>query len=391
MKKRLLLWLLIACYLTGFSQKKTGFDPGNFSVNGYLQYMENIWLVPDSKKWETMGSLKNRLDFRWYKGAFSVHVGGRTFLNYGGMVYDFYPYLADNAAKDYGLIDATFKWVSDSSWYLITNIDRANLNFTWKNLEAVAGRQRINWGMNMIWNPNDIFNTFNYFDFDYTERPGCDAIKLQYYTGNTSSLQVAWKTDSDKKPTVAGMYKFNRWKYDIQFLGGYMTNNIVLGGGWSGQIKNAGFTGELTWFHPTGVKSDPGPKSSLVLSTGANYTFTNSLFLHGSLIYNSDGTTGNASWGDALLGGRNISAKSLTPSKMELFGEAAYQITPLIRADLAGIVNPFDGSAFAGPSLDLSLTDNISLFLIGQLFFGKKGTEYGDYGQMLYGRLKWNF
>jgi hypothetical protein len=76
---------------------------------------------------------------------------------------------------------------------------------------------------------------------------------------------------------------------------------------------------------------------------------------------------------------------------MEIFGEVAYPVTPLIRGTLAGIINPYDGSAFAGPSLDISLTDNIGLLLMGQLFFGKEMTEYGGYGQILYGRLKWNF
>ena len=390
--KRIIFFFLLMLFVTnGFSQKKVKVDFGTFTARGHLQYLENIWLVPDSKQWQTMGVINNRLDFEWYKGGFSAHVGGRNTLNFGQMVYTYYPYLGEAAAIDYGLMDLTFDWASDSSYYFVTNIDRANVNYTWKNLEVIAGRQRINWGINMVWNPNDIFNTFNYFDFDYVERPGCDALSVQYYTGMTSSVQLAWKVDSDNKSTIAGMYKFNKWNYDIQVMGGKMRDDIVLGGGWSGQIKGAGFTGEFTYFHPYGGLSDPEPKSSIVGSVGANYTFPNSFFLHGSLIYNSDGTTGNAYWGNVFLGGREMSAKTLTPSRMELFGEMAYQISPLIRGDVSGIINPFDGSAFIGPSIDISLTDNIGLFLIGQLFFGEHQTEYGDYGQILYGRLKWSF
>jgi hypothetical protein len=140
-----------------------------------------------------------------------------------------------------------------------------------------------------------------------------------------------------------------------------------------------------------GQKCDPEPKSSIVGSVGANYTFPGSFYLYGSLIYNSDGTTGNAYFGNVFLGGHDISAKTLTPSRMEIFGEMAYQITPLVRADISGIVNPYDGSLFAGPSFDFSLTDNIGLLVLGQLFFGRPKTEYGDYGQILYGRLKWSF
>ncbi len=388
----LILFLLLSLpVMNVLSQENRKFDPGTFSGSGYLQYMENIWLVPDSKQWQTMGNINNRLDLRWYKGAFTAHAGGRNMFNYGEMVYRYNPYLADMAAEDHGLMDLTFKWADDSSFYFITNIDRLNLNFTWKELEVTAGRQRINWGLNTIWNPNDIFNTFNYFDFDYIERPGCDAVRVQYYTGSTSSVQLAWKLNSDNKTTLAAMYRFSKWNYDFQILGGAMTDNIVVGGGWSGQIEGAGFTGEFSYFHPYGGLSDPEPDATFIFSTGANYTFPSTLYLHGSLIFNSDGTTNDAGWGNVFMFGREMNAMTLTPARMELFGEAAYQITPLIRGDVAGIVNPYDGSAFAGPSFDFSLTENISLFIIGQLFFGRKNTEYGNYGQMLYGRLKWNF
>jgi hypothetical protein len=109
------------------------------------------------------------------------------------------------------------------------------------------------------------------------------------------------------------------------------------------------------------------------------------------MIYNSRGTTGKAFTGDFVVVNRDISAKTLTPSRMEILGEIAYQITPLIRGDIAGIINPYDGSAFIGPSLDFSLNQNLDLTLVGQLFFGESQTEYGDYGQLFYGRLKWSF
>ncbi len=374
-----------------YGQEKEKPDFGNFSLKGHLQYLENVWIQPASEKWATMGSLNNRLDFEWYKGAFEANIGLRNTINYGQMVYDYYPYLAEQARQDYGFMNLSKQWVSDSSYYFNSTIDRANLSFTHKNLEVIAGRQRINWGTNLVWNPNDIFNTFNYFDFDYVERPGCDALKVQYYTGMASSAELAWKIDKDKNHTLAGMYKFNKWNYDFQFLGGYMSNDIVLGAGWSGQVKGAGFNGEATWFIPGEVPKGGNDYSVFVASAGANYTFTNSLYIHASAIYNSDGTTGNAYPGNSIIIDRDISVKTLTPSRAEIFGEAAYQITPLIRGTIAGIMNPYDGSAFIGPSLDISLTDNIGVLLIGQLFFGDKQTEYGEMGQLVYGRLKWSF
>lgn len=87
----------------------------------------------------------------------------------------------------------------------------------------------------------------------------------------------------------------------------------------------------------------------------------------------------------------NMSPKTLTRSKFDLFGEVSYPVTPLIKADVSAIFNPNDLSVFTGPSLDFSLTENLELFVMGQLFFGKSLTEFGDYGQMYYLRLKWTF
>ncbi len=150
--------------------------------------------------------------------------------------------------SDEGFMDLTWKWAEGQSYSLYSNIDRLNFDITHKNLQVTLGRQRINWGINMVWTPNDIFNTYNYFNFDYVERPGCDAVRVQYYTGMTSSAELAFKLDKNDNITMAGLYKFNHWNYDWQVLGGVMKDDIVLGLGWSGQIESAGFNGENELF-----------------------------------------------------------------------------------------------------------------------------------------------
>ena len=53
--------------------------------------------------------------------------------------------------------------------------------------------------------------------------------------------------------------------------------------------------------------------------------------------------------------------------------------------------NPDDGTFFTGAFLKFSLTNNIEFLAGGQLFFGKKGSLFGDYGKLIYLRLKWSF
>ena len=371
-----------------FSQNKNNIL--SFSLSGYLQNMETVWIQNNNGKWQTMNSINNRLDLKWYpSSSITAHIGMRNIFNYGQLVADYYPYFANMSIQDKGFLDMTRSVAKDTSYFLFTNIDRAYFEFVSGNLEVKIGKQRINWGKNLVWTPNDIFNTFNYFDFDYIERPGCDAIKVQYYTGMTSSAQLAYKIDKDKNITFAGMYNFNKWNYDFQFLGGIMENDIAIGAGWAGQIFKAGFNGEATYFRDKENFADT--TGILIASIELNYTFKNSLSINAAFLYNSVGTTGPASMGTMMAMNMQISAKNFTRAKYSTFAQISYPVTPLINTSLSGILNPNDKSTFIGPSIDISLTDNIEFLISGQIFIGDDNTEFGDYGTMLFSRLKWSF
>jgi hypothetical protein len=385
---KIILGLLLFLFIAS-ADAQEGKKPRNWTLNGHLQSLGTVWVQDWDGEWQTQTDIKNRLDFRWYPGKFFVHIGMRNNFTFGMIPTMYYPHMADLAVYDPGYFDMTRLISKDTSYFMTTNFDRFLLRYSTGNFQATVGRQRINWGINMVWNPNDIFNTFDYFDFDYVERPGCDAVHLQYYTGSTSSVEVAAKLDSEERLTLAGMYKFNKWSYDFQFLGGYMTGDYVVGAGWSGQIKGAGFNGEMSYFHSEENFSDTS--GVFISSIGFNYTFKNSLMLQFSGLYNSGGTTDPAGMGAGFFIARQISAKTFTLAKYSLFGNVSYPITPLFTCSLASMYNPSDKSIYAGPTFDFSLTSNIEFMITAQLFFGEEGTEFGDYGKLAYGRLKWSF
>jgi hypothetical protein len=183
------------------------------------------------------------------------------------------------------------------------------------------------------------------------------------------------------------MYRFSKMNTDFQFLGGWMGKDFVLGTGWSGDIKGGGFRGEISWFKP--LEKDNGSYESLVASISGDYYFQNSLYVHAAVLYNSHGTTGDA--GGRSFFSPDISAKMLSLGRYNLFGQVSYPFTPLFNASFSSIVNPCDGSFYVGPTLIYSLGNNLELMVNGQLFFGREGTEYGDYGQAIFGRVRWSF
>lgn len=381
-----LLFLMIAGKISAQEDK--------VSLTGYVKSMQTLYAPETNSMIQSDilsdNLLHNRLNFRYYATSeLTLAAEARNRFMFGEIVrlLQDYGHMLD---KDPGYFDLSKTIASSDGYVLHTMIDRLYVDYVKGDFQARIGRQRINWGINMVWNPNDIFNTFNYFDFDYEERPGTDAVKLQYYTGVASSAELVYQPgDSLQSSAFAGMYRLNKWSYDFQFLGGYINEDLVLGTGWSGNIGNAGFRGEATYFRDNKHFADT--TGQLVASVSADYMFRSSFYLHAGLLYNSAGTTGNASREGLLLLNQEMSVKTLTPAKTSLFAQASYPVTPLFNADISLIANPHDKSFFVSPTLTYSVSQNLEAMLTGQLFSGEAGTEYGNIGQLFFFRMKYSF
>ena len=381
-----LAFLFIILPLQAFVQES------KVSLNGYVKelymfYSPEIPIPGTDLDYLATNIIHNRLNFKWYTSKkFTTVIEIRNRLIFGNLVKNFPSYMA-TIDVDNGLLDLSWISAQSTSWFVHSMIDRAYLDYSSGKWQVRLGRQRVNWGVNLVWNPNDIFNTFSYFDFDYEERPGTDAIRVQYYTGTTSSAELVYKPGrNNARNAFAGMYRFARWDYDFQFIGGQAGNDWIVGGGWAGDIRGAGFRGELTHFEP---RNDLSTRAT-VASVSADYTFSNSWYIHTSFLYSSNGKTGKAG-GMNVLFNPDMSAKQLSFARYSLFGQVSKPITPLFSGSFSGIVNPSDGSFYVGPAFTYSLLNNLELMLTSQLFFGDSGTEFGDIGQIAFGRLKWSF
>ena len=388
MRKLFTCWAIMYLLNAGLlhAQEKTA---NRLTANGYLKFLQTIFYQEFNKQWLTDNLVHNRLNFAYYPGDhFHAAVELRNRIFYGQFVESI-PGYSDLIDTNTGYFDLSAILFQGDSYFFHTAIDRAYFDLIFGKLQIRTGRQRINWSQNLIWNPNDIFNAYSYFDFDYEERPGTDAIKVQYYTGLTSNAEFVYEVADDlKKMAFAGMYRFNKFGYDFQFLGGYVKDDWVAGTGWSGHIGGAAFRGEASYFHAN--DSAVPVRDQFVASISGDYTFKNSFYIHAGMIYNSDGSRGKAPFSEYIFFS-NLSAKNLTPAVTEVLGQVSYPFTPLINGSLAGLINPQDGSYFFGPSFSISLQDNLELMLMGQFFEGRDGTEYGDIGKLLYWRIKWSF
>ena len=73
--------------------------------------------------------------------------------------------------------------------------------------------------------------------------------------------------------------------YDIQLITGVYQKDWVMGAGWAGNLKNAGFKGEVTYFVP--YESYFNSENVLSASVSVDYGFKKGLYLNSSVLYNS--------------------------------------------------------------------------------------------------------
>ena len=362
--------------------------PSNWSLNGYITNMQSFMFQDVNKDWMSDNLLHNRLNFHWNNtsNVFGLSVELRNRLLSGESI-KYIPNYVQTSTVDNGWLNLSVNIASGNSYVLTSKIDRAYFDITLDKLQLRVGRQRINWGQCAVWNPNDLFNTYSFFDFDYIERPGSDAVRLQYYTGNASSVEIAIKADRNNRITAAGLYKFNFSNYDFQLLGGMMNSeDYVLGAGWTGNIGNAAFTGEFSYFHHTTNFSDS--TGIVAISVGSNYTFSNSFTLQAELLYNQQRKS-ISSFTDYY--NMNLSAKNLSFSKFTAMLQGSYPITPLLNVTLAGMYFPDINGYFAGPSLTYSLTENLDFSILAQSFTGKFTAGTIQTYNFAFLKMKWHF
>jgi hypothetical protein len=394
MKTVYCIFLLSFLPLITWSQEDA---PRNWSVNGYVKNMQTLLFFndayPDLQRGQLVDTfiqdnlIHNRLNFRWFPDDnWLLRADLRTRVFYGGLVQaspDFGAQI-DDVNNDY--FDLSTVIFNGESWVMHSMIDRFYVQYTKDKLEVRLGRQRINWGVSTVWNPNDIFNAFAFTDFDYEERPGSDALRVKYYTGFASSLELAVGAFDDfDEATIAGLWKFNQWSYDFQLLAGYTRQNLALGGGWAGNIGNAGFKGEGTYFFPLDDEQD----AAFAATLGFDYSFSNSLYANLGYLYNSEG---GSSTSVTNLFDFELSARNLYPYRHALFAQASYPITPLLNSSLALIYSPVRVNAlFVNPVLTYSIKTNWDLDLIGQITFDEEAEGYRSPLQAVFFRLKWSY
>ena len=382
MKRLMLTYLLLFTLTTINAQEKEE----KLFLSGYIKNLNEFSFTNSLEHLQWTSLVHNRLNFKYIPSkTLTLRLELRNRLFYGDNVQNL-PGFSEFISQDNGITDLSWNIIDNKDILFNTTIDRALFNYTKGDWDITLGRQRVNWGMNLIWNPNDIFNTYNFLDFDYEERPGSDAIRVQYYTGDFSKIELAAKKGkSGDDKIIAAMYKFNKASYDIQLITGVYKKDWIIGAGWAGNLKDAGFKGEISYFVPYETYSDS--ENVLSTSVSVDYAFKKGLYIYGSILYNSSAEDSSSKLENLLYS--SLSAKNLMPFKYSGFLQLAKEFTPIFRGTFSSIYSPTNHSVILMPSLDYSVATNWDINFTGQSFFEFENPK--NLGNSLFVRLRWSF
>jgi hypothetical protein len=357
-------------------------------IYGYVKDLQSLTIPGSSDTITSSNLIHNRINFKYrFSENLTARVEIRNRLFYGEQIGQS-PGFGEIINQYPGYFNLSRLWLNRDNLIIQSVIDRMLLRYSTEGWDVILGRQRINWGINNIWNPNDLFNAYNFLDFDYEERPGTDGIRIQHFLKDNSALEIAFKPGRRRDQTIgAAIYRFNRAKYDFQLLTGLFNADCVAGAGWAGNIKDAGFKGEICYFRSNNRHFE---KSDVVnASCMWDYTFKNEWYAIFSFLFNSEPK--NSSEGAYGMNNFNISAKNLFPFRYSFYGAVSKSFTPINTLNASIVYSPTHHTLIIFPTFSWNVANNFDLDLTLQSFFSKEEKTYKSQAMTFYLRGRWSF
>lgn len=351
-----------------------------WEVHGYLKYLQTLTFNRDFSQLVTGNFIHNRLNIKWQpRSSWSAGVEVRTRIFLGEEVKA-NPAFEKQIRNPNEAVNMTLAWQPNQSMLLQSYLDRAWVEYQKKNWSVRAGRQRINWGLTTLWNANDIFNTYNFLDFDYEERPGRDGLKISYDIDGMSNVQVAAVAgDRPDRWVGAAKYFTNYRNYDLQFLAGVFEQTGTVGMGWSGSVGKAGLKGELQYFF----------SDQLNISLETDYVFQKGWYLNGALMYNSLGI--NKPVENWALSSFQLSPRNLMPTQWNIATTVSKEFNPILSATVSCLYAPATNLVIILPGLRYNMATNIDVDLVWQSFLAEEFGAFQSIVHRAFIRAKWSF
>ncbi len=271
------------------------------------------------------------------------------------------------------IVDLSWDADIDGGVTLTGITDRANVLLRVPNLDITLGRQAISFGNGMFFTPIDLVNPFGAATIDTDYKPGVDAVRVDGFIGMTGKVTAVaaytgdWTTD---EMVFAAAGQGTLGVTDLGGFAGLVRDDVVLG------------ATTVTGIGPVGIHSDvaltlpeDGDDPYVRAVLGGLGRPTGTTTVSGELYLQTMGATDPADYLSKTV------QKPWTEHGVWNWGRTyagltvGQEITPLVNANAATIVNVEDGSALLLPSVAWSVSENADVSLGGFFGLGKRPGE----------------
>jgi len=238
--------------------------------------------------------------------------------------------------------------------------DRLALTHTSRFVTASVGRQAISWATTLLLTPADPFLPFDPSDPFREYRTGVDAVRMQWFTGAFSVVDVVVRpAETPRGRTITALVrgKTSVRGWELSAWGGRIHDEPGGAVGVTRTVAGSAIRAESE------LRRDTTGKAVARLAVGVDRRFTVwSRDLYAVVEYQHD-PFGAAHPADLLTVAQSPVAAQ---REMQLFGrdesalQVSYQLHPLVAVEALALWNARDGSALASGAAAVSVSDNIS-------------------------------
>lgn len=338
----------------------------NFELNGYVSALHTSGYNDTYGEWNSLNKINNRINFNFWLNnqvAFNLEVQNRF---YSGNFLSQYTGFSQPLMASTDYFNWSHNWINNNSTVFQTRIDRLFMDYSTGLVNLRIGRQRINWGQTLVWNVNDIFNSYSFFEIDNFEKYGCDALRISLFPSPPSIVEGAVKINSDDEFTAAIMSRFNYNEMDFQFQGGVVDEkDVVIGAGITGDLKGFTIRTECAYYHPLNQKSTN--ETTLLINAGIDYVFSNRMVIQSEVLFNQ---LNNKDLTElfVVLFAAPVTSKTLSISEWSYALNWVFPATPRLDLNISTVYFPDYSGYYLSPTIDFKLMKNLDLSGICQIF-----------------------
>jgi hypothetical protein len=289
--------------------------------------------------------------------------------------------IRQNNQKNLAYLDLD-RVISDTNhFYEKHGLYRAYVRVTTEHARTTVGKQLIDWGRMRAWSPLDAFNQPLPTSLEPEERVGFDAIYTEIFKDPFSGVSFIYGPGNSESETSFGARAYKKFgTYDLAFVVTKHQEDKLLGFGFDGYLKDAGFRGEFTY---TKNGKNRFPRAAL----GLDYSFPKEITVALEYFYNGAANGDYAAYSDNL----KLQQYQMSLKKNLISLSATWEISPLWKFKNFFVFDIDGRSAFFNPEIRYSIKENFDAAIGAQLFVESTGSEFEGNQNLCYTELKYFF